>query len=235
MENEDGTTLKREVYGDLLKPAVVQVGEMLQSSVKVARFAFAGIDYLAAKQDRWQKVLEKVAAGTDSKKLINAPPQITGPFIEGIAYVDEDSIVGEMFINLLRKAIQSDTQDQAHPAFPRIIQQLSEDEAIILFYLKRQTYRVEQTWKLVGRRIENMITTREDFPTSKLHYPQHIWMYMDHLNSLTIGGTWKIQDDEIIVDDKNRQTGGKTISERRLTDFGKLFAAACIPDVFENL
>lgn len=48
-------------------------------------------------------------------------------------------------------------------------------------------------------------------------------------------GTWKNQNDEIIVDDKHRQTSGKTISERRLIDFGRLFDAACIPDVFENL
>ena len=108
-------------------------GRLSKSTVKVARFAFAGIDYLAAKQDRWQKFLEKVAAGTDSEKLVNAHPQITGPVIEGMAYVDEDSIIGEMFVSILRKAIQSDTQDQAHPAFPRVIQQLSDDEAIILF------------------------------------------------------------------------------------------------------
>lgn len=233
--NEKDKTLKSEVYADLLKPAVAQVGEVLKSTIKVARFAFAGIDYLAAKQDRWQKFLEKVAAGTDSEKLVNAHPQITGPVIEGMAYVDEDSIIGEMFVNILRKAIQSDTQDQAHPAFPRIIQQLSDDEAIILFYLKRQVYRVEQTWELHDGKIRNMTTTRDDFPISKLHYPQHIWMYMSHLNSLTIAGTWKIQNDEIIRDDQGKQTGGITISERKLTDFGQLFATACIPDAFENL
>jgi hypothetical protein len=235
MGSKKDKALKRDVYRDLLKPAVVQVGEMLQSTVKVARFAFAGIDYLAAKQDRWQTVLEKVAAGTDPQKLVNAHPQITGPVIEGMAYVDENSMIGEMFVNLLRKAIQSDTQNQAHPAFPRIIQQLSDDEAIILFFLKKGPYRVEQTWQLRNRNIEDLITTREDLPTSHLHYPQHIWMYMDHLNSLTIAGTWKIQNDELIFDKNSRQTGGKTISQRRLTDFGQLFAAACIPDVFENL
>lgn len=233
--SEKDKTLKSEVYVDLLKPSVAQVGEALKNTVKVARFAFAGIDYLAAKHDRWLKFLEKVAVGTDSEKLANAHAQITGPVIEGMAYVDENSIIGEMFVKLLRKAIQSDTQDEAHPAFPKIIQQLSEDEAIILFYLKRQTYRVEQTWELRDGKIRNMTTSREDFPVSKLHYPQHIWMYMDHLNSLTIAGTWKIQDDEIIRDVNNRPTGGKTISERKLTEFGQLFALACIPDGFADL
>lgn len=230
-----GETLKKAVYVDLLRPSVQQIGDVLKSTVKVARFAFAGIDYLAAKQDRWQNFLAKVAAGTDSKKLTNAHPQITGPVIEGMAYIDEDSIIGEMFVKILRKAIQNDSQDQAHPAFPKIIQQLSEDEAIILFYLKRQAYRVEQTWELDGHKIKNMTTTLEAFPVSKLYYPQHIWMYMNHLNSLTIAGTWKIQNDEIINDDQGKQTGGKTISERKLTDFGQLFATACVPETFENL
>jgi hypothetical protein len=233
--DEKPVKLKNEVYGDLLKPAVKEIGDVLKNTVKVSRFVLAGIDYLAAKQDRFQRFLEKTATGLDIEKIVDAPAQITGPVIEGMAYVDEDSIIGDMFANLLRKAIQSDTQDQAHPAFPRIIQQLSDDEAIILFYLKKHPYRMEQTWDLIEGKIRNLRTTREDFPTSKLHHPQHIDMFMNHLNSLTVAGTWKIQPDDILKDEKGHQTGGVTVYEKRLSDFGILFATACVPDHFEHL
>ncbi len=124
-----------------------------------------------------------------------------------------------MFSNLLAKAIDKTTQDKAHPAFPKIIQQLSEDEAIILFYLKKQSYRVEQERDYVNNQIINLRTTKEEFP----------------LNSLTIAGTWKTQNDLPIRNSTGMQIGGRVISDRKLSEFGKLFAEASIPDVFESL
>jgi hypothetical protein len=223
-----------QIYKDLLQPAAKQVGNILENTVKVTRFVFAGIDYLATKQDRWQRYLARVSEKVEGADLIEANPQIVGPVLEGLAYCDELSLTTEMFINLLAKSVDKQTQDEAHPAFAKIIQQISHDEAVILYLLKKKSYRVDQKWDLKGNRIENMRTTFEEFPLDKLIYSEHIWMYMEHLNSLTVAGTWKTQNDEPIIVN-GIQTGGIVKSERKLTDFGKLFAKACVPDEFEGI
>ena len=57
---------------------------------------------------------------------------------------------------------------------------------------------------------------------------------MDNLHSLSLAGTWRYREDQPIWEGE-RQTGGYTFSEKKLTDFGKLFAEACVPDDFEGL
>jgi len=226
--------MKTEIYKDLMQPSVRELGKALLSVTKTAKFVFAGFDYLAAKQDRWQKFLENVSSKVADDNLVTAHPQIAGPVIEGMIYTDEDSLIGEMFAELLAKAIDKDNQDKAHPAFPKIIQQLSHDEAVILYYLKKKAFKVHQHWDLVGNKILNMRTTLEEFPIDKLSFPENIWMYMNHLNSLTIAGTWKYTQDEGIWN-SGVQTGGITKSERKLSDFGQLFSNACIPDNYGDL
>ncbi len=223
-----------EVYKDLFQPSIRELGKVLQKVTKTARFVFAGFDYLAAKQDRWEKFLEDVSSKVKEDDLVEAHPQIVGPIIEGMIYTDNETLIGEMFAELLAKAIDKNKQDKAHPAFPKIIQQLSHDEAVILYYLKKRSYKVHQQWDLNENKIESMRTILEEFPIDRLVFPDNIWMYMNHLNSLTIAGTWKYQQDEPIWLN-GRQTGGITKSERKLSDFGQLFGSACVPDKFNGL
>ena len=231
MSNEK---IKTEIYKDLLQPSIREIGKTLHSVTKTARFVFAGIDYLAAKQDRWQNFLKNVSSRVEEENLIEAHPQIVGPIIEGMIYTDDETLIGEMFAELLAKAVDKNQQDKAHPAFPKIIQQLSHDEAVILFFLKKQSFKVHQQWDFNNHKILNTRTILEELPINKLVFPNNIWMYMDHLNSLTIAGTWKYTQDEPLLDN-GIQTGGITKSERKLSDFGILFASACIPDNYGEL
>lgn len=231
MENDK---LRLEIYQDAFQPSIRELGKALLGVTKTARFVFAGFDYLSAKQDKWQRFLEKAASKVPEENLTEAHPQIVGPIIEGMKYTDVDSLIGEMFTDLLAGAIDKEKQDKSHPAFPQIIQQLSYDEAVILFFLKRKKYKVHQSWDLLGNSIVNMRTSLEEFPTDKLIYPKNIWMYMNHLNSLTVAGTWQYTQDEFVVKD-GVQTGGITKSERKLSEFGTLFVEACVPDKFGDL
>jgi len=232
--SEEKEKLAIEAYKDVLRPSAREIGSILQNTVKVARFVFAPLDLLAAQQDRWQRFLTKVATKVEEENLVEAPAQVVGTIIEGMLYVDDESMIGEMFAQLLADSIDKTKQNVVHPAFPKIIQQLSHDEAVILYYLKRRGYIVKQQWDLRNGKIENMRTIKEDFPLISLGYPENIWMYIDHLNSLTVGGTWKTQNDEPVYSN-GQQVGGITISERKLSDFGKLFAKACVPDEFPNI
>ena len=227
-----------EAYKDAAQPALRQLGESLGKVVKAARFILAPLEYLAAQHDRWERYLEKISKNVNEANMVEGHPQIVIPTLEGLSYAQEDTIISELFINLLSRAIDKTKQDLAHPAFPKIIQQLSSDEATVLYYLKKKAYKIREQADFDHSKhlFFNKRLILEEFPVSKLMFPQHIWLYMDHLHSLNLAGTWQVGNQETITDKKtNDQIGIYINSERRLTVFGHLFSKACVPDTFPGL
>lgn len=227
--------LVKQVYNDALSPSMKQLGLSLENVTKSTRFLFAGFDYLAAHQERWQRYLKRISERVEEEDLTEGHPQIFIPAMEGLSMTYEGSLVGEMFINLLTNSIDKNKQVLSHPAFPTIIQQLSQDEAVILYYLKKRTYKVKFQYDFK----ENIITKREiledEFPVEKLSFPGYITTFMDHLNSLDLAGTYDNGDIEVFTDDNTGEETGVQTCERRLEHFGKFFAESCVPDKFENL
>lgn len=227
-----------KVYDDALSPAMKQIGKALESVAKTSRFLLAPIDYLAAQHDRWERYLKKVSEKVKDEDLIEGHPQIVIPTLEGLSLTYENTLLSELFINLLANSIDKTKQDFAHPAFPNIIRQLSHDEAVVLFYLKKKKYKLRQRSDLnvEGTFFINKIMLEEEFPIEKLQFPHHIWLYMSHLNSLNLAGTWQVGNQEHIHDpETGRQTGVFINSERRLVEFGNLFVDSCVPNKFEDL
>src|SRR5690606_5308033 len=83
-----------EVYRDVAQPAAREVGEALENAAKVARFALAPVDYLAAQHLRWKRYLERVAEKVPEDRRVEAHPQLAGPVFAGLQYVEETSIKG---------------------------------------------------------------------------------------------------------------------------------------------
>ena len=85
-------------------------------------------------------------------------------------------------------------------------------------------------------RFTKTTTLYEEFPLDKLQFPQHIWLYNDHLYSLNLAGTYEIENQKPIMDEsKSKQIGVIIKEERRLLEFGQLFTTACVPDNFEGV
>ena len=166
--------------------------------------------------------------------MIPAHPQIAGSVLEGLRYLEEENIISELFVNLLARAIDKERVSEAHPAFASIISQLSPDEAVIIFYLNKE----QRSFKQYSKYHQSTSTfdprevVENSFPLNELVYPENYSMYMDHLHSLNIGGIWQYGNQESII--KNGiQIGVNIKSYAQLTDFGKLFSKACIPDTLE--
>lgn len=201
-----------EAYKDLLQPTVRQVGHDVQ----------------AIYCNRLAGFRERVIGKVPQDRRIKAHIQIAGPILEGLKYVEEDGIIAEMFLNLLSRAIDKERVSEAHPAFSEIIKHLSPDEAIILYNLKQKP-------------IEYIKTSTMDFPygsTSQypglligdLIYKENYGIYMEHLATLNLVKT-TVKDPDTDIDDR----GGTTIRIKRtifFTEFGELFARACVPDKF---
>lgn len=224
-----------EVYKDLLQPSARQAGTALESVVKTARFILAPFDYLGSLQDRYQAFLRRVAKNTADEELNDVHPKISGTVLEGIRYLEEDSILFEMFVELLSKALVKNTASKAHPAFASIIGQLSPDEALMLTYFKHRSYDFfeQQDLNQITRRFENYRILRNDFPINDLQFPENYVMYINHLANLQIAGIPEYKNQESVM------AGGQqigTIVFRRTTflDFGKLFSECCVPDQIET-
>jgi len=222
-----------QIYKDLAQPAVRQLGQSVENVVKVTRFVLAPIDYLAAQQGRWQRYLERVANKVPEEKRIDAHPQLAGPALEGLRYVEEDGIIAEMFINLLARAIDKERVHEAHPAFVHIVSQLSPDEAVILFHLKKRnyTYRQHAKYHPQTNTFSPCTLIENEFPAEQLAFAQNFAMYMDHLHSLDLAGIWQQGNQETIWEGEPKvQTGININSLITVTSFGSLFAKACVPD-----
>ncbi|MFH2046714.1 MAG: Abi-alpha family protein [Pseudomonadota bacterium] len=220
-----------KAYFDALQPAFREIGDVARNTIKASRFILAPIDYLAAQQDRYQSFLKKVNERVPEERMIPAHPQISGPVIEGLRYIEKDSILAELFINLLARAIDKERVNEAHPAFANIISQLSPDEAFIIFNLNKKDFKLKQHSKFFPEThtFGPRKTIANEFPVAELVYPDNFFLYMDHLHSLNMAGVWQHGNQESIMDG-NIQTGVHINNITQLTIFGKLFAKACMPN-----
>ncbi|EFL86088.2 hypothetical protein HMPREF0326_01791 [Desulfovibrio sp. 3_1_syn3] len=220
-----------KIYEDLLQPSAQQLGDAFKNVVKTARFLLAPVDYLATQQDRFQNYLKRIADKVPQENLVVASPQVVGKSFESLRYLEDDSILAEMFVNLLASSVDKTKHKNSHPAFPNIIDNISRDEAIILYFLNQQNFKIKQY--AVYNRADNTFAAPQNlnnsFPVSKLDFPDNFFVYMNHLNSLNLAGVW--QEGNQIPDIKNGIQVGVTINNTiMLQDFGKMFAAASMVD-----
>lgn len=231
--------LLSDIYGDLLRPGVKQVGKALETVLGLGNTILWPIA-LANERTRiaLEKNLEKYRAKLQNipqDEIIQVRPEIGVPIAENLSYVHDD-LLSELFINLLAKAAVKTTASLAHPSFVYIINNLSPDEGLMLCKLKQRRYAYVRRSHVVGGEdspthtkygeiTESII--ENEFPTAELNFPDNFPMYVDHLRHLNIlyirliGSGKKSPDQHGILE---------STLQIRLTDFGSLFCKACVPD-----
>ena len=145
-----GADTVKKVYEDGLSLPVQEGGKAMTDLIKAARLFTAPIQYLAAYQDRLTKYLDRVREGVPVERQIEAPPSLSGPIMERLKYLEEDNYLTDLYISLLQKAIDKEKIQEAHPAFFHIIDQLSPDEAMILFVISESPIKYDYTMDFVS-------------------------------------------------------------------------------------
>jgi hypothetical protein len=241
----------KEVYGDLAKPGVSQVGKALGSVLGLGNTILWPITLMNEKAkyalennlERFRKKMEAIP----SDEVIPIPPEIGVPVAEKLAYVTDVSL-SEMYLNLLAKAASYKEAGLAHPSFANLIGNLSPDEAALLPYLQndlpfleaRLTNKTTNHWKTLNPVITGLDTT------VRLVYPSNIVAYLSNLEGL---GLIDIRYDRFMVlpEDPylplearyrpvlegikfNTETDHITFERGKIesTPFGRQFIAACI-------
>lgn len=225
------------LYKDLAQGSMQEIGKLL-----------------TAKTKNWcnQKRLDKlgqIAQGIPQENQVEAQLAISIPALQGWMLNDDESLLGEMFFNILKSSIDKTKQKFLSPAFPKILEQLSKDEAVMLVLLKKQKYRLHTKMDLDKQqnRFINEQTLLDEFPREKLDFQENLWIYNDHLHNLNLSGCWEYKQQESIYSERiieqgsgafshkvPEQIGLKRFMEFRLTDFGKHFVEACISQKCEE-
>lgn len=132
----DSKTVER-VYVDAVSPSARQFGALGQDTLKALRLFTAPIQLAAAYQDRLERWLEDVRSRVPEERQVQASASIAGPILLNLRFEDDNSIFKSMYLNLLTRAIDSQSKDMAHPAFIKVIDSMSPNEAAILIEIDR--------------------------------------------------------------------------------------------------
>lgn len=112
------------------------------------------------------------------------------------------------------------------------MKQLSPDEALILFHLKQQKYRMRQyqAFHIDKNWFDAPIEEMNEFPLACLARAELYVVAMEHLQHLNLAGAWQCDATDFLYNEQKIQTGTRKTFEARLTKFGEMFARACVPD-----
>lgn len=220
-----------KAYDDVLSKPAKQVGEFAEDLLKTARLILVPVQLASAVQDRLDAFIQRAINKVPQERQIIPPLHFLISIYENIKYMDDKNLLYELFEELLARSIDSGRIKETHPSFIYIIPQLTPDEALILLELKNNDFEVVDTMDLdhenrlfVNRKIE-----KTTIPIDKLSYPDNIYMYYSHLASLSLV-EWPVIKSDPIYDDNKRQIGIRRYSKMNLTEFGKFFVNACVPE-----
>ncbi|MDP4087608.1 MAG: Abi-alpha family protein [Bacillota bacterium] len=227
-----GANTVEKAYDDAASQPMKEVGKTATDIVKTLRLFTAPFQLAAAFQDRLEKYLNKVRDNVPKEKQIECHPIIAGPVIDRLKYLDDENKLTALFLNLLERAINVDRVNEAHPAFIHIIDQLSPDEAYILFILRDSEIEIVDTLDLdkENNKFINLKVIQGGFPEDKLIAPDNFEIYYSHLESLNLIQWPVTKQDPIWNEDGSIQLGIKRYSKIEATSWGKIFIKACIPE-----
>lgn len=238
-----------EIYGDLAKPGVRQVGKALDTVLGLGNTVLWPITwanersrvYLEKNLQDYRKRLEQLP----EENVISVTPEIGVPIAEKLAYVRDEKLA-DLYVTLLAKASDVDTVSQAHPSFVNVINNLSPDDAQLLeFFVNNDDMEfVTAKWHnpVVYSIAEDLLIAPKLL--SGLTFPQNVPAYISNLAGL---GLVSIHRDRTVYEsdvyaileehwsakfpkdlapepDRELMFEGGTIS---ITKFGSQFIAAC--------
>jgi hypothetical protein len=125
--------LVNKAYDDLLADAMKEGGKTLTDLSKMFRLFLTPIQLLAVCQDRLASFCDRVRAKVPEDRQQEAAPSIALPILMDLRFMEDDNCLTELYLNLLARAIDKERSNEAHPAFVKIIEQISPDEALMMW------------------------------------------------------------------------------------------------------
>lgn len=232
--SEEKSLISAEVqarfYGDAIsKPAVV-VGNIAEDIAKSFRLVLAPIQLMALAQDRLGGWLDKIRSEVPIERQVEAAPEIAGPILMNLRFIDDSNTLKDLYLNLLKASIDSDRSEEVHPGFVKVLEHLSPTDALLFSHVYSATRLYSPVCVAFGDEESSRIALGEwNTVPQQIAELQHIkigrlrvaFELFESLNLLTIANTRTVRRLRFAC-------------ECRLTSFGNLFAKVCLPDVFQT-
>jgi hypothetical protein len=205
-------------------------GKILTDTVKAFRLFTTPIQLLALAQDRLANFCERVRARVPEEQQQEASPSIALPILMDLRFMEDTNPLTELYLNLLARAIDRERCGEAHPAFVKIIEQMSPDEAVVMSH-----FRGRDRWPMPPPMERGV--WQECFPILSLAQPESFPLYAEHLAALNLlklprqklelhrGHQSDPESDTAVMP----QLVERDERDIEITMFGKQFVLACIP------
>lgn len=237
-----------EIYEDIAQPIAKQAGVTLG---EVAKLIFSPIYYPTNYlNDRMKKWFERIKDNVPEENRIEAKPHITIPTLQNLALHKDETLLGEMFFNILQNSVDRTKQIFLSPAFPKILEQISSEEAKILTVLKIQEhikFSYYSWWDRTLNIVQDEIYELDDRYVDKQFFLIN-WKHLERLYLVTTSN-FKQPENYLKINKKfitiSSQQGRDIVTRGNIgdcenvlkyfnilnfTDFGKSFANICISD-----
>ncbi len=208
-----------ETYEEV-SPAIREAGQFLQDAAKTFRLFLFPIQILSIAQDRLARFCEKARSKVPPERQVEAPSYIATPALLDLRCIEDDNPISDLYVNLLAKAVDRDEQPRIHPAFVKIVGQLSPIEALYLHELNNNPIELKVYVDDSGHATEVLEASfrSDDGSLDSL-------TILDHLHSLNLI-KYTPRDPELVSDKPNLTLMRVDYS---LSRFGKQFVDVCEP------
>ncbi len=224
----------KKAYVDGVSVPLKEFSKFATDIIKTVRLAFFPLQLTAACQDKLEKRLKSSIEQVEEENRIAPPQSILVPLVSHLSYIEDGNFLAELYQNLLARAIDRTRNSEAHPGFIVIISQLSPDESLLLYELNFKNFSFTRLLDFNDhtRKFSNPRLVENEFPVEKLIFSNNFDMYIEHLEKLDLICVIDKQSIPIWKDNmpRNIQIGSGETYTMGFTQFGKLFARACLPD-----
>lgn len=109
----------------------------LTRAINVGLLPLAAVNYLHEKAKNYFErefagELEAKATNIPADQIVEPKASVVGPALHGLAFAHEEPDLKEMYLNLLKSAIDGRVAPALHPGFVEILKQLTAREAVLL-------------------------------------------------------------------------------------------------------
>ncbi|UUE08573.1 DUF4393 domain-containing protein [Dickeya zeae] len=246
------------VYQDLAQPAAQELGKSLHTVAKLVNVALAPVSAFVWSYEKIREFVDNKVSdklkNINPEDIISPAPNVAGPALEALKYTGCNETLSDMYACLLASAMDKNKAEVAHPAFVEIIKQLTPDEARIIKNFKMHTSLF--LVNLLASKREGFGRTLF-YNFSCLHFdgslecPNLAPSYINNICRLGLAEIPELlslsnrEQEFLCLENHSVMSSIKKECEKdlldgerfrfarrgmRVTDFGKQFVSACIPD-----
>jgi hypothetical protein len=216
-------------YEDALSKPLAETSDLAHDIIKGLRLFTTPFVLMADYRERLLAWCAVARSKVPEDRQVEAPSNVVGPIFERLKYERPDSKLVDLYLQLLISSIDSDRVGNTHPAFPGVISQLSPDQAFMLLHLKRHgNIETEDTCEFEYRSNEctRTRTLSSTLPGDRIQSPtSHIHTLLWHMLGLNL-----VDRPSLCAEIRSFESSQRASVLWVLSDFGELFAEACVPD-----